>query len=800
MQWQAAWIWHPPKEDMDNFYLHARKLFELPEPPEEPLLFVTASSLYKLFVNGRPVGRGPNPADPSRYYFDTYEVGDYLQAGENVVAALCYNYGPKPHGILNQNWGRGGFLLEIRAPGADGETLLKTDGSWRVLQSPAREQDAALNCTLYGDFKEIYDSQKEPKGWLEADFDDADWHEAEVLGTPPVEPWTRLIPREIPFLDGERVHPVNAFWESASVTYSWREDNEVYNHWRLAPDCSRGDEEKPARALRTHADFAPSIILDFGRDVTGYLRVVLEDSAGGVVDLLYGEDLYLTRVDTFTLKGGPQVLEPYNRRTFRYCKLLFRETPDWVRIGEVSLKMDTYPVEHKGAFRCSDPLLNRIWEVGRYTMRMSMLDHFVDCPWRERTLYGGDMWAENLIAHYAFGDPRMNAKCLRQMANIQHAGGPLPPYGPYRGADGFYPSWSAFWALALLDHYDFTADAELLEELWPNLEKLLDWAIGEMEEGKHLIGRPSKSIKRQKGQEDYDPFQAWTEADKDRHTPWDNLPFAVLLRRAAELARATGREEEAERYAAAAERMGRALTEEVVDPETSLCRARRSGGRPGQYNTGMLLWADLLSEGEASVAVRHLFDPEVVPVGAPFGGLFVTEGLFGSGAAAEALRFIRDYWGGMLARGATTYWDNFSLAWSEGVVPGRNTSLCHGWAAGPTYSLPAHVLGVRPLEPGFRRIIVAPQPGDVDWASGAVPTPHGPVEVEWTRNAEQFRLELTVPPGSTAEVFVPVPGVGRSHLWLDGEQVEGGRDGQRRLVEVGPGEHAVLVRAKAAEL
>ena len=114
MDWNAEWIWHPPAGKMDNFYLHARKAFGLERPCPDAVVFVTAGSLYKLYVNGQFVGRGPNPSDPSRYYYDVHEVGALLRQGPNVIAATCYNYGEKAHGVLGQNWGRGGFLLELR--------------------------------------------------------------------------------------------------------------------------------------------------------------------------------------------------------------------------------------------------------------------------------------------------------------------------------------------------------------------------------------------------------------------------------------------------------------------------------------------------------------------------------------------------------------------------------------------------------------------------------------------------------------------------------------------------------------
>ena len=804
MQWKASWIWHPPRAEMDNFYVYARKEFRLPRAPRDARLLITASSLYKLYVNGAYVGRGPNPSDPSRYYYDAYDATAHLKRGRNVLAVLAYNYGPETRGILGQNWGRGGLLVELRAPGDDGRTLVASDGTWRVLQSPAWQQDAPVNCTLYGDFKEVYDSRRELEGWLEPGFDDSAWREPEVLGRPPVAPparpggvpWARLVPREIPFLGGERVHPVNVHWESASVTYSWRDDWEVYDEWGLVPGSPYARKDHVARVQRTHDDFAPSLLLDFGRDVTGCPEITIADSKGGVVDVLYGEGLFLTRVDTFILKGGRQVLQPYNRRTFRYMKLLFRETPQPVHVADVSMKMDTYPVERAGSFSCSDDLLNRIYEVGRHTIRMSMLDHFVDCPWRERTIYGGDLYAENLIAHYAFGDPRMSRKCLRQMAAIQYDEGALPPYGPYRGCDSFYPAWSAYWGLSFLDHYDLTGDDGFLRELWPNLRRLLEWAIGQTRNDAGLIGEPSGRVEPLEKGPRANHLRAWMAAVRDAYTAWTNFPFHALLRRSADLAARLRRRKEAANYAAAARGMAEAIRRHLMDPATGLCHGRPDGQgrrRAGQYDSALLLWSGIPEAGAGREAARRLFAPDVGRITSPFHGLFVLEGLYRYGEAQRALDFTREYWGDMLERGATTFYEHFSLSWPRGAVPERGISHCHGWSAAPTYALPAHVLGVRPLDPGFSRLLVEPQPGDLAWAEGEVPTPHGPVRVRWARSAEEFRMELTVPEGCVAQVSLPPVRGAHAAATVDGKPSAAVREGERSLLEVTAGAHVIAL-------
>ncbi len=120
-----------------------------------------------------------------------------------------------------------------------------------------------------------------------------------------------------------------------------------------------------------------------------------------------------------------------------------------------------------------------------------------------------------------------------------------------------------------------------------------------------------------------------------------------------------------------------------------------------------------------------------------------------AGDLAGCLDVIRQYWGGMLDRGATTFWEDFDLRWLEdsgridAATPagkkdlhadfggycytGLRRSLCHGWAAGPTAWLSEHLLGVTPLAPGFKKARVRPQAAGLDWVRGTYPTPYGPI-------------------------------------------------------------------------
>ena len=157
-----------------------------------------------------------------------------------------------------------------------------------------------------------------------------------------------------------------------------------------------------------------------------------------------------------------------------------------------------------------------------------------------------------------------------------------------------------------------------------------------------------------------------------------------------------------------------------------------------------------------------------------FYGYYVLEARAKAGDYQGCLDCIRDYWGAMLDLGATTFWEDFDLEWTgnaapidELVPPGKDDihgdfgnycyenfrhSLCHGWASGPTAWMSRHVLGIEILEPGCRRVRIAPQLGDLQWAEGTFPTPHGLIKVRHEKQPDgTVRSELEVPDGILVE-------------------------------------------------
>jgi hypothetical protein len=157
-----------------------------------------------------------------------------------------------------------------------------------------------------------------------------------------------------------------------------------------------------------------------------------------------------------------------------------------------------------------------------------------------------------------------------------------------------------------------------------------------------------------------------------------------------------------------------------------------------------------------------------------FYGFYVLNALAKSGDIDTGLDFISQYWGGMLDYGATTFWEDFDLAWTkdagridEPVAAGKKDlhgdfgahcyvgfrhSFCHGWAGGPTAWLSRNVLGITPVAPGCARVSITPNLGRLEWAEGSYPTPKGPIHVRHEKQADgTVKSSVKLPEGVTRE-------------------------------------------------
>ncbi len=199
----AQWVFIEGDVAPQNYYLAARKTFELDSVPEAAsacALHISADSRYVLYVNGQRVGRGPNRCWPFDQQYDSHEVAHLLHEGTNVIAVLVHTIGISTFQYMP---GRGGLIVRFEA---DGETLAQSDASWRVTRHTGWRANVPRAALQMG-WAEQFDAREDIEGWTCVEFDDAAWQSAVEIGPAGTEPWTGMSAREIPFLTEDPVYP-----------------------------------------------------------------------------------------------------------------------------------------------------------------------------------------------------------------------------------------------------------------------------------------------------------------------------------------------------------------------------------------------------------------------------------------------------------------------------------------------------------------------------------------------------------------------------------------------------------------
>ena len=154
---------------------------------------------------------------------------------------------------------------------------------------------------------------------------------------------------------------------------------------------------------------------------------------------------------------------------------------------------------------------------------------------------------------------------------------------------------------------------------------------------------------------------------------------------------------------------------------------------------------DYLSEAQKKgVKEKVLLNPAVPKITTPYMRFYELEALCALGEQAYVLKEMKDYWGGMLKLGATSFWELYDpkvTGAQHYAMYGRDfgKSLCHAWGASPLYLLGKYYLGVKPDSPGYATYTVEPQLGGLQWMQGKVPTPSG--DVELYVNAKQIKIK-----------------------------------------------------------
>ncbi|MGC2252178.1 MAG: alpha-L-rhamnosidase C-terminal domain-containing protein [Acidobacteriaceae bacterium] len=755
------YIWsanHRSKEQIEkNAPIYFRAAFQVETVPQHATLYVAGPEGSSATLDGKLVDKvQQNPASPLKMPVYVTDVSGKLHAGENVLALEI-----SPRSDDDQ------LVVKIvpAAEGVEASALLISDSSWKS-------------------------SFTADAGWNNAGFSDASWTPVAALGA---------VESSLNFMQAN---------DDAGM-YRWPGYlgiSKFMDHTTLPVE--RVDQVFTGRSryenldALTHAggqDFtvelasatvpeqqAPSLLLDFGKEVSGRVMFVSDSDHPMHITLQYGEsreealnEPYLG-VDPLTILPHATAYGP--KSAFRFAKVRFVGGGPTMRFRAIVLDDIYYPVKYQGSFESSDPLLNQIWEVGAYTDHLCMQEDIWDATKRDRARWAGDLDVSGRGIEDVFDDHFLMQDTMTN----------LLPGAPVKEHVNDISGYSAWWINVLMQYYLHTGSKEYLQSVHERLVQLLNYMDTDVD-ARNLFADSTKTWDFV----DWSPELDGNTAEAKRATQFE---FYLAYRDATFLLRQLGDTANADHFEQRAALLKEASQKYLLDSsdntfgprwQTNAAAVFTGVADPSQYAP---IWDHVL----ASVANTKY----TALVMTPYYNYYIISAMAQTGHRPEALAWIRQYWGGMIAEGATSFWeayypswpqDNFHASLQADDGTGYFVSLAHGWSTGPTPWLMEQILGIQPTAGGFSQVTIRPDLAGLAWAKGAEPTPHGLLKVSLEQKAG-LQTTIDLPADEEATVLIPVNRAGQGVL-VNGKvamDVKSAENGTRAAVVLSAPGHYTL--------
>lgn len=737
--WQADWITPNWEEDTSRSQPAPllRRNFNVKSDLVAARIYATSLGLYELRLNGQRVGNAVlTPGWTSydhRLQYQAYDVTGLVCQGDNVLGAL-----------LGDGWYRGylGFngkrslygnklalLLQLHLTYADGRVqVIGSDGQWRAMHGPILMSDIYMG--------ETYDARLEKPGWDHVGYDDSDWRGVRRLNHPK----EIVMAQDGPFIRRhERLRPVQILHSPKGET-----------------------------------------ILDFGQNMVGWVQMLVRGPQGTTITLhhaevldqqgnLYTENLRLARQTTrYTLKGSTdadEVFEPhFTFQGFRYVAVEgFPGEPTPDNFVGVVIHSDTPPT---GTFECSHLLINQLQHNIVWGQKGNFVDVPTDCPQRDERLgWTGDTQVYIRTACFNMNVPTFYTKWLRDLSIDQKKGSVphvvpdviakigLGELGDEAGSGA--AAWGDAAVICPWTIYLCYGDTRLLEEQY---ESMVGWV-------QYVHSRADEDYIWRK---DFQ-FGDWLDyrgQDDRLPNPVTNYElistafFAYSTQLLANIAQILGKTSDAEYYTELANKVKTAFNAEFVTP------AGRVGSNT-QTAYVLALHFDLLSEAVRPLAVRRLVE-EVRQsqyhittgfVGTPY--LCHVLSRFGYTDVAYKVLNQENYpsWLYPVKQGATTIWERWDGIKPDGTFQDAGMNSFNHYAYGAIGDWLYRVvtgIEVDPAAPGYKRILIQPQPGGgLTHAKASLDSLYGRIESKWTLENDCFQLTVTIPANTEGVVYLP---------------------------------------------
>jgi len=718
--WQGEWI--GAGSDVSGPLL--RKEFEIRGEVTQARAYICGLGWYELYINGRKVG--DHVLDPAasdyakRCYYVTYDVTDLLKDGPNAIGVMLGNGWFCEPGAEGSHYGDSPrALLQLSAELAGGGSVsLVTDGTWKVSPGPITSNDF-----YHG---EVYDARLEKTGWDSPGCDDSAWLSAEMKAAP----GGRLASQLIPAIKVIKTLQPAKFSVPNPGVY-------VYDMGQLFGGWARLRVQGPG-----------------GVKVSIRYSARLDEDTGLIDDHRHPEP---GETDYYILKGNPEG-ETYEARfahhPVRYVQV--ENAPCELTRLDLEGRVVHTDEDLSGGFECANDLLNRIHRNVTWTFTNGLFGLPLDClhrehwGWTDPATITGTLYPRKHV-------PGFWTKWLNDIRDAQREDGSVPDTAPnYRRGQGTDAAWGGNYPMIVWYLHQYYADMRLLEEHYAGMERCVDY-LASVADG-HLINEGHYGDHMLPGE--VPGKEEFVSSETPPPLVWTGYYYcgAHVVSRAARL---LGKDGDAARYAKLAAEIRDAFNAEWLD--SSACQYAAGSQTANLFPLALDIVPEAARPGVIENVVRSIAEEHQDHHHAGNTGTTcmidkLTEWGYGDLLYAVATQITYPGWGYMVAQGATTIWESWSL-----IAECGNAESMIMWATideffyndlagikGPDYYGPEY------MNPGFREICIRPHiPTGLEHAGATIRTVRGMVSSRWKKTKEGIGLEVAIPVNATARISVP---------------------------------------------
>ncbi len=391
--------------------------------------------------------------------------------------------------------------------------------------------------------------------------------------------------------------------------------------------------------------------------------------------------------------------------------------------AEVSAEYEYLPLEYRGEFRCNEEIINRVWDVAAYTFHLNSREFLLDGIKRDRWVWSADAYQSLFVNRYLFFDRELEKRTLIALGGKS----------PFKMHINTIMDYTFFWIISLYDYFYTYGDEDFLNQIFPQLDEVMSFCLGRTDEDGFMREKPGDWI-----------FIDWADMDKTGALCGEQILYARALESYSDICRITGNDDRGCRQRA--NLLREAIFRYFYDTEKKVfIDSYESGKRNVTRHSNILacLFLDCSEEQKKEIYERVILNDEVAQITTPYFKFYENQVHCMAGNTKLLEESIRNYYGSMLATGATTLYEEYDpeKTGAEHYAMYGNPyekSLCHAWSASPIYLLGCYRMGVKNMGRSYSTFDVRPVLGDMKSFSGKVPVPGGCVKV--SVNEEEVRV------------------------------------------------------------